>query len=196
VSAALDALGRIQDDRFARREPILHFNLIQAFRAKDHGAHDRQAIRHDEHDFLSAALGNGPDDPTVAKAIVPSCTVIGVELEVSCPFQTSVRAGRLVEIVPGDTLADGLGGNPDPQTITFDYIQRLVDRIVTVSEPDLAAAMVGLIDAEHLITEGAGAAATAALVGRRVDVGGRETAVMVTGANVDLSRVITLMSAR
>ena len=54
------ALGRIQDDRFARRQPILHFNLIQAFRAKDDGAHDRQAIRHDEHDFLPAALGNGP----------------------------------------------------------------------------------------------------------------------------------------
>jgi len=41
--------------------------------------------------------------------------VIGVEADVSCAFQTSVRAGRLVEIVPGATLADGLGGNLTPK---------------------------------------------------------------------------------
>ena len=93
-------------------------------------------------------------------------------MEASCAFQTSVRAGRLVEIVPGATLADGLGGNPDPETITFAFIQQLVDRIVTVSEDDLSAAIVGLVEAEHLVAEGAGAAATAALVGERVDVAG------------------------
>ena len=62
-----------------------------------------------------------------------------------------------------------LGGNPDPETITFAVIQQLVDRIVTVSEDDLSAAVVGLVEAEHLVAEGAGAAATAALVGKRVD---------------------------
>ena len=66
------------------------------------------------------------------------------------PFQTSVRAGRLVEIVPGPTLADGLAGNPDPDTITFEPIQRLVDQLVTVSEKDLEDALVGLVTAEHV----------------------------------------------
>ena len=122
---------------------------------------------------------------TVAKAINPRCEVIGVELEVSNAFQQSVRAGRLVEIVPGETLADGLGGNPDPETITFAFIQRLVDRIVTVSEPDLAAAIVGLVEAEHVIAEGAGAAATAALVGKRIDVRDRQVGVIVSGGNID-----------
>jgi threonine dehydratase len=120
-------------------------------------------------------------------------TVVGVEVEASCAFQTSVRAGKLVEIVPGPTLADGLGGNPDPETITFEPIQRLVDRIVTVSEPDLEAAVVGLVTAEHLITEGAGAAATAALVGRRVDLSGRRAAVVVSGANIDRQRLADLL---
>jgi len=73
-----------------------------------------------------------------AKANRPRIEIVGVEAEVSCAFQTSVRAGRLVTIVPGHTLADGLGGNPDPETITFGFIQRLVDRIVTVAEADLA----------------------------------------------------------
>jgi len=131
---------------------------------------------------------------TVAKALAPSCTVLGVEVEASCAFQTSVRAGKLVEIVPGPTLADGLGGNPDPETITFDFVQRLVDRIETVSEADLAASIAGLVEHEHLVAEGAGAAATAALVGKRVDVAGRHVAVVVSGANIDRARLARLLA--
>jgi len=129
----------------------------------------------------------------VARAINPRCDVIGVEVEASCAFQQSVRAGRLVEIVPGATLADGLGGNPDPDTITFALIQRLVTRIVTVSEDDLSAAIVGLVDAEHLIAEGAGAAATAAVVGGRVEVLSRRVAVIVSGSNIDRARLAALL---
>jgi threonine dehydratase len=130
---------------------------------------------------------------TAAKAIASDCSIVGVEVNASCAFQTSVRAGHLVEIVPGPTLADGLGGNPDPDTITFALIQRLVDRIVTVSEEDLAAAIVGLVEAEHLVAEGAGAAGVAALVGRRADVGGRTVAVIITGSNIDRARLAALL---
>jgi threonine dehydratase len=130
-----------------------------------------------------------------AKALTPRCDVIGVEAEASCAFQTSLRAGRLVEIVPGGTLADGLGGNPDPQTITFGFIQQFVDRIVTVSEADLSAAIVGLVESEHLIAEGAGAAATAAIVGGRAEVAGRTVVIIVSGANIDRARLAPLLSA-
>ena len=128
-----------------------------------------------------------------AKSIAPACEIIGVEVAASCAFQTSVRAGRIVEIVPGPTLADGLGGNPDPETITFAFIQQFVDRIDTVTEDDLSAAIVGLVDAEHLIAEGAGAAAVAALVGRRTGVLGRRVAVIVTGSNIDRARLAALL---
>ena len=119
------------------------------------------------------------------KAIDPDIEIVGVEVEASCAFQTSVGAGHLVPIVPGPTLADGLGGNPDPDTITFGLIQQLVDRIVTVSEEDLASAIVGLVESDHLVAEGAGAAAAAALVGQRIDVAGRRVGVIVSGANID-----------
>ena len=141
---------------------------------------------------LSCRLAGGGLISGVAaavKALAPVCVVFGVEVEVSCAFQTSVRAGKLVDIVAGQSLADGLGGNPDPQTITFDFVQRYVDQIVTVSESDLAAAIVGLIEHEHLIAEGAGAAATAAIVGRRVDVAGRRVAVILSGSNIDRARL-------
>jgi threonine dehydratase len=128
-----------------------------------------------------------------AKAISTDCEIVGVEAEASCAFLTSLRAGRLVEIVPRPTLADGLGGNPDPETITFAFIQKAVDRIVTVSEDDLASAIAGLVESEHLIAEGAGAAAVAALAGRRVEVQGRRVAALLTGSNIDRARLATLL---
>jgi len=147
-------------------------------------------------DMLLVPIGGGgliSGMATVAKAINPRCDVIGVELDVSNAFQQSVRAGTLVEIVPGETLADGLGGNPDPDTITFAFIQRLVDRIVTVSEADLAAAVVGLVDAEHIIAEGADTAATAALIGKQIDVRDRQVGVVVSGGNIDRARLKSLL---
>jgi threonine dehydratase len=128
-----------------------------------------------------------------AKSINPRCEIIGVEAEASHAFQTSVAAGHLVEIVAGPTLADGLGGNPDPETITFAFIRQFVDRIVTVSESDLAEAIAGLVQAEHVIAEGAGAAAAAAILGRRIDVRDRRVAVIVSGSNIDRARLAGLL---
>ena len=64
---------------------------------------------------------------------------------------------------------------------------------MTVSEDDLSAAIVGLVEAEHLVAEGAGAAATAALVGTRVEVFGRHVAVIVSGSNIDRGRLASLL---
>ena len=150
-------------------------------------------------DTLVVPIGGGgliSGVASAAKALVPACGVIGVEVEASCAFQTSVRAGRLVRIVPGPTLADGLGGNPDPDTITFAFIQQFVDRIVTVSEGDLSAAISGLVESEHLIAEGAGAATTAAIVGRRADVSGRRVVAIVSGANVDGAKLSAVLQQR
>ena len=147
-------------------------------------------------DTLVVPIGGGglvSGVAAAAKAIAAACEIIGVEAAASCAFQTSVRAGRIVEIVPGTTLADGLGGNPDPETMTFGFIQKFVGRIDTVSEEDLSAAIAGLVDAEHLVAEGAGAAAVAALAGRRVDVHGRRVAAIVTGSNIDRARLATLL---
>ncbi len=147
-------------------------------------------------DTLVVPIGGGgliSGVASVAKAIAPRCQVIGVEVAASNAFQQSVRAGKLVEIVPGETLADGLGGNPDPETITFAFIQRLVDRIVTVSEGDLAAAIAGLAEAEHAIAEGAGAAATAAIAGQRIEVRDRRVGAIVSGGNIDRARLKSLL---
>jgi threonine dehydratase len=148
-------------------------------------------------DALVVPIGGGGligGAATAAKAINPAIEIIGVEVEASHPFQTSVRAGRLVEIVPGPSLADGLVGNPDPGTMTFEYVQRLVDRFVTVSEEDLESTICGLVEHEHVIAEGAGAAAPAAVAGGRLDLRGARIGVIVSGANIDRGKLASLLA--
>ncbi len=129
----------------------------------------------------------------VAEAVGGERTTIGVELEASHAFHASLAAGRLVEIVCGPTLADGLGGNPDPETLTWPYIRRLVPRIALVTEDDLHDAVRGLVRHEHLIAEGAGAAAAAAIARNRIEVEGRNVAAIVSGANIDGSRLAAVL---
>src|SRR5262245_23620151 len=69
-----------------------------------------------------------------AKALSPDTRVIGVEVAASCPFTASLAAGRLVTIEVGPSLADGLTGNLDPDTITLDIVREVVDEIVVVEE--------------------------------------------------------------
>src|SRR5687767_12205473 len=75
------------------------------------------------------------------KAIAPKVEIVGVEVEASSPFTLSLEAGRITSITPRSSLADGLVGNLEADSMTFALVQRVVDRVVTVSEDDLARAM-------------------------------------------------------
>ncbi len=126
-------------------------------------------------------------------AVAPSVHVVGVEAQASPVFTTSLSAGRLVRIDVGETIADGLAGNADPGTITFDLIHRFVDRIVLADEPQLRAAIQGLIADEQLIVEGAGAAAVGALVAGQAGRTGRTVVAVVSGSNIDVERLMAVM---
>jgi len=127
-----------------------------------------------------------------AKAISPVVRIVGVEAAASCAILTSLRAGRITEIQPQPTLADGLAGNLEPQSLTFGIVQRYVDEIVTVTEAELARAMRGLVVEEHLVAEGAGAAAVAAILAGKIKMTGKSVAI-VSGANVDEERLIATL---
>ena len=118
------------------------------------------------------------------KALSPGTRVVGVEVAASCPFTQSLAAGRRVTIDVAPSLADGLTGNLDPDTLTFDIVRHLVDEIVVVSEDDLRAALAAIVTGEHLVIEGAAAAAPAALLSGRIQATGN-VAVILSGANID-----------
>jgi threonine dehydratase len=71
-------------------------------------------------------------------------------------------------------------------TLTESWCERHVDRLTSVSEEDLVTAIRGLAAEEHLIAEGAGAAATAAVLTRKVVGKGQRAAVLLSGSNIDL----------
>jgi threonine dehydratase len=141
------------------------------------------------------------DDPAIGAIVTPvgggglvsgvgigaagRADTLGVEAEASNPFTRSLAAGRVVAIDVGSTLADGLAGNLDPATITFDLVRRHVAHVTTVSEPEIRATIAGLAAEERLIAEGAAAVAVAAVLNGRLDLKGRRAAVVLTGANVD-----------
>jgi len=129
-----------------------------------------------------------------ARSIAAATRIIGVEVEASCAFLQSVRNGRITTIDPKPTLADGLGGNMDPETITFGIVQKQVDEIVTVTEAELAEGLRGLAREEHLIAEGAGAAAAAAVLARKIPARG-DAAVIVSGSNIDLGRLRAILDS-
>jgi threonine dehydratase len=127
------------------------------------------------------------------KAVSPGTRIVGVEVAASNPFTQSLAAGRLVTIDVRPSLADGLTGNLDPDTVTLDLVREVVDEIVVVDEPDLHAALAGVVTNEHLVIEGAAAAGVAALVGGKLQIKGN-VAVVLTGANIDPARLAGALS--
>ena len=104
------------------------------------------------------------------------------------PFTLSLKAGCITEVTPRPSLADGLVGNLEPESMTFPLVKQVVDCVVTVSEDDLTRAMKGLATEERLIVEGAGAAAVASILAGKASTPRRRVVAMVTGGNVDLPK--------
>jgi threonine dehydratase len=116
-----------------------------------------------------------------------------VEVQASTPFRHSLAAGRIVTVDVKPTLADGLAGNLDPDTTTFDLIRRLVDRMAVISEPQLQQAVAGLLRQERVIAEGAGATGVAGVLGSALETRGRRIAVVVSGANIDIDTLMSII---
>jgi threonine dehydratase len=129
-------------------------------------------------------------------AVRPAVEVVGIEAEASHPFAASLSAGRIVEVEVGQTIADGLAGNMDLDNLAFPIIQSLVNRMAMVSEAELCDAIRGLVRHEHLIAEGAGAVGVAAVCSGRVECSGRHTAVIVSGANIDMPLLASILGGR
>jgi threonine dehydratase len=138
-------------------------------------------------------VGGGGLVSGIAIAAAGRAETWGVETEASCPFTRSLAAGRVVTIDVQPSLADGLVGNLDPLSITFDLVREHVAGIATVAEEYVPRTVGMLVREERLIAEGAAAVAIAAIVQGRVPLAGRPTAVVLTGANIDPGKLRQLI---
>ena len=126
---------------------------------------------------------------SAVKQVRPAARVVAVELEAGPGLAPALAAGKPVPAPrPSDTVADGLTP-PFVGALPLEIARRAVDEIVGVAEGEIREAMGLLATRAKLYAEGAGAAATAALLARkaRVPAGARVVAI-VSGGNVDLER--------
>jgi threonine dehydratase len=127
------------------------------------------------------------------KTLRPECKVYGVQACGAPSMANSVETGAVAELESVSTFADGIAVKR-PGNLTFELVSKYVDEIVTVTDDEVASAVLALIEQQKLIAEGAGAVAVAAAMFGKVDIKGKKAVCLVSGGNIDvniLSRVIT-----
>ena len=128
------------------------------------------------------------------RALSPRCKLFGVEPEAGNDGQRSLRTGAIVHIDTPRTIADG-AQTQHLGNITFPIIQRDVDDILTVSDPELVDCMGFLASRMKIYVEPTGCLGFAAARQRKADLKGQRIGVLVSGGNVDLARFASLVAA-
>ena len=151
-----------------------------------------------EVDNILVCLGGGgltAGVATVAKLIAAKrgkkINVIAIQAEAAAAYPVSLKAGQPVAIKVLPTIADGIAV-AKPGKIPFELISEHVDEIITVTEDEMAKAMVIVMEKSKLVVEAGGAVGVAAILAKKVKLTGT-TAVILSGGNIDpllLQRVI------
>jgi threonine dehydratase len=126
------------------------------------------------------------------KTLRPDIQIIGVEPEVLPSMKTALQNSGVIEIPAAQTLADGIAVRRVGR-IPFEQIQHQIDDMVTVTEAEIARAVLVLLEQEKTLAEGAGAASLAALLAGKVHLPGKRVCALICGGNIDvnvISRII------
>jgi threonine dehydratase len=145
-----------------------------------------------ELDAIIVPIGGGGLVSGIAvavKALRPGAKVIGVETEMLPCMLQAVDAGRPVTLEGANTIADGIAVKRAGD-LTLEHVKKYVDEIVTVSEEEIASAILYLLEREKTVVEGAGAVGVAALMQHKVrGLEGRRVVSIVSGGNIDVNLV-------
>ncbi|MGH3446345.1 MAG: threonine ammonia-lyase, partial [Nocardioidaceae bacterium] len=113
----------------------------------------------------------------------PDVRVVGVEVSASMAVSAAVAAGRQVDVEIGPTIADGMGGNIEPGSVTVDLVSQYVDDLVSVSEQQVRDAIRYLAFERGIVAEGSAAAPVAAALAGLVP-SDRSVVAVVSGRNI------------
>ncbi len=148
-------------------------------------------------DAVFVAIGGGGLASGVAcaiKSMKPDCKVYGVQAAGAPSMYDSINKGEIIELPSVSTIADGIAVKK-PGDLTFEMCQKYLDGVVTVSEDEIATAILTLMEGQKTVAEGAGAESVAAVMFDKVpEVKGKNIVCVISGGNIDvsiLSRVIT-----
>ncbi len=120
------------------------------------------------------------------KSLRPDVKVYGVQSEGAPSMYESIKEGKRIHLDSVKTIADGIAVK-EPGENTFELISKYVDEVVTVSEDEIAAAILTLMEQKKLVAEGAGAVSVAAAMFNKVPVKGKKVVCVVSGGNIDVT---------
>ena len=135
------------------------------------------------------------------KILKPDCRVVGVQAAGAPSMAESLKKGEIITLSSVDTVADGIKVKT-PGDLTFDMCRKYVDEVVTVTEGEIASAILTVLEKQKLVAEGAGAVPVAAALFHKLPIEGKKVVCLISGGNIDvniLNRVITrglVMSGR
>ena len=127
------------------------------------------------------------------KALRPECKVYGVQAAGAPSMVRALHDKKVETLQSVNTFADGIAVKC-PGKLTYDLCSKYVDDIVTVTDDEIATAILALIEQHKMIAEGAGAVSVAAAMFNKADIKGKKAVCLVSGGNIDvtiLSRVIS-----
>ncbi len=157
-----------------------------------------------EVDAIVVPIGGGGLISGIAfaiKSLRPEVKVYGVQAAGAASMFEAYKSGNYQTLPAASTFADGIAVKT-PGEITYEMVNRYVDDIFTVTEDEIAAAILALMENQKLVAEGAGAVPVAAVLFDKLPIKGKNVVCIVSGGNIDvniLSRVITrglVMSGR
>ncbi|HYV95960.1 MAG TPA: threonine/serine dehydratase [Gemmatimonadaceae bacterium] len=161
------------------------------------GTTGAELVEQAEFDVLVVPIGGGGLIGGVASAVKqlrPRTRIIGVEPTGADSMVRSLAAGHAVHLDgPPKTIADGLAA-PMAGELCYDIVRQLVDEVVLVTDEEIAAAVPLLLSRTKILAEPAGAAGVAALLAGKVSgVAGKRVATIISGGNVDTSRLAEIL---
>lgn len=126
------------------------------------------------------------------KTLKPDVKIYGVQAAGAPSMEVSVKENKIIRLPSVSTIADGIAVK-EPGVNTFKYCCEYVDEIASITDEEVATAILTLIEQHKIIAEGAGAIAVAAAMLDKFPIKGKKTVCLVSGGNVDvpiLSRVV------
>ncbi|WP_240043829.1 threonine ammonia-lyase [Erwinia persicina] len=131
---------------------------------------------------------------TAIKAINPAAEVWAIQSEASPTFARWKDAGETIPVEITSSIAEGISGYIEPETMTWPLIRDRVDRVLLVSEAEIKAAMLLMLNLHSHVVEPSGVPAVAAVLRYAKELSGRKVVCVVSGKNISGSRYLTLVN--
>lgn len=124
----------------------------------------------------------------VLKTLHPKIRIVGVQAEVIPSMKAALEKGEPIRLPPAMTMADGIAVREVGAT-PFTLAKKYVDEIVTVSEGEIANAVLLLLETEKTVAEGAAAAPLAAVINKKTGLSNSNVGMIISGGNIDMNLI-------